>query len=221
MRLLAVLVLIAAAEAGYANPDGTTYGENFEEVGSSHEDVYVPTCATDPKFPVCTKPEIFDAATCDEFIAACEEDGGFDFGFDSLDGKPAVQIDIVENHVVRFPHLYNILEPHLENLKEFASEHFDVSFIYWIFFRRYSADGNHGRKAVRVHSDSSGATSVIVLNSGFEGGEYSVKFGQEKFNPTMNKGQRTATNERTAVTTTTARALPRKSKSVCVSSCSS
>jgi hypothetical protein len=37
---------------------------------------------------------------CDRLIAAAEKDGGYDFGYDSLDGKPAVQIDIIENEQV-------------------------------------------------------------------------------------------------------------------------
>jgi hypothetical protein len=179
-RILLISVAITAAVTQYK--DG-------EEVGTVLGQAYVPPCAQDPNFPVCTRPGLIPRDACDEFIAAAERDGGYDFGYDSLDGKPAVQIDIVENHKIQFPHLYAYLEPHMEKLTEFAQEMFDVSFIYWIFFRRYSADGNHGRKSVRVHSDSSGATAVIILNDGFQGGDYSIKFGDEKYNPELEKGQ--------------------------------
>ena len=36
----------------------------------------------------------------DRLIVAAEKEGGYDFGYDSLDGKPAVQIDIIENEQV-------------------------------------------------------------------------------------------------------------------------
>lgn len=144
----------------------------------------VPSCSENPDFPVCVEHEIIDAKSCHELILAAEESGAFDRGFDSLDGKPAMQIDIVEWEVVEIPKLFQLVEPYLEKLRAFIAKHFDVSFVYWIFLRKYSYQGNHGRKGVRFHSDNSGATAVVPLNNDYKDGAYVMvdkKFDNENF----------------------------------------
>ncbi len=154
------VALCALAVACGARPDGARLPA-------------VPTCSLDERWPVCVKP-LIKAKRCAELIAAAQRLGGYDAGYDSLDGNPAMQIDIMDHAEVLREDLFSHIKPWLPELSQFVTAHFEVSYPYWIFFRRYSDVGNHGRKGVRVHSDSSGATVVIPLNDDFEGGQYVV-----------------------------------------------
>lgn len=156
-----------------------------------------PSCSHSQQFPVCVGKAIFLPEVCEEIIKTANEMNAYDVGYDSIDGKPAVQIDVLEKGEIQHPRLYNLIEPHLPKLTNFIGEHFSVDFIYWIFFRRYSVVGNFERKSVGFHSDSSGATAVIMMNKpdvDFTGGNYTVRAkGREddrapKYYPTMEQG---------------------------------
>jgi len=136
-----------------------------------------PSCSHSPNFPVCVGKEIFTPQVCEEIINLANQKNAYDIGYDSIDGKPAVQIDVLEKGEIQHPDMYNLISPHLDKLTDFIGEHFSVDFIYWIFFRRYSADGNYGRKSVQFHDDSSGATAILMMNKpdiDFEGGSYQL-----------------------------------------------
>lgn len=164
----------------------------------SHADAqHVPVCSESPDFPVCVQHNLIDSESCTQLIHAAEESGAYDNGFDSLDGKPAMQIDIMEREKVQFHKIFQLVQPHLEKLRDFIGTHFDVSFVYWIFLRKYSHKGNNGRKGVRFHSDSSGATAVVPLNSNYTDGAYVMvnkMFNNENFKGDFEIPKQTKTN---------------------------
>lgn len=130
-------------------------------------------CNGDPRFPVCILSELIDKDACEGIIKQAEINQGYE-GLDSLDQLPAMEIEIMERYEIQHPDLYELIAPYLPRLTAFTSKYYDVQGIYWIFLRKYAAEGNEGRKGVRIHQDSSGATAVILLNDEFEGGEYGL-----------------------------------------------
>ena len=55
----------------------------------------VPRCSPSADFPVCVQKGLISPESCKEIIARAEERDRYDYGHDSIDGKPAMQVDIL------------------------------------------------------------------------------------------------------------------------------